>query len=146
MGNRYIGDRREPIATISLVPMIGVVFVLACLFLAANGAPTRTLRLAEQEAIFCTLGMEPPVRLELGIAPDGTAWERAERLSDAALEARVIELGLWPNKRLMLQPDPDLRYERIAEITALAHRAHIAEVSVTAPMRIAEFIAASTKR
>ena len=145
MENRYTGDRRDPIATISLVPMIGVVFVLACLFLAANGAPTRTLSLAEQTT-FCTLGMEPPERLELGIAPDGSAWERGERLSDAALEARLIELGLWPNKRLMVQPDPDLRYERVAEITALAHRAHIAEVSVTAPMRIADFIAASTKR
>ncbi len=83
MENRYTGDRREPIAAISLVPLVGVVFVLACLFLVANGAPTRTLSLAQQ-TIFCTLGMEPPEYLELGIAPDGAAWERGERLSEAA--------------------------------------------------------------
>ncbi len=46
----------------------------------------------------------------------------------------------------MLQPDPDLRYERVAQITALAHRAHIAEVGVAPPMRIADFVTASPPR
>ena len=144
MENRYTGDRRAPIATISLVPMVGVVLVLACLFLAANGAPARTLQLAQQ-TIFCTEGMEPPEYLELGIAPDGTIWERGEHLTEAALEARLVELGLWPNRRLILYPDPDLRYERVAEISALAHRAHIGEISVTKPVLIADFMVFSTR-
>lgn len=47
--------------------------------------------------------------------------------------------------RLILYPDPDLRYERVAEITALAHRAQIGEVSVTKPVRIADFMVFSTR-
>ena len=127
MSNRYIADRREPIAAISLVPMVGVVFVLACLFLAAN-APARSVPLTLPLPVGGGCGAGPNATLEIAVAADGSAQVDDRSLTDEALRDRLVEFGRTPFGELLFVPDPDVRHERIVELVAYAQDAGIDKI------------------
>lgn len=128
MKNKYTDDRREPFAAISLVPMVGVVFVLACLFLAA-GTPARTYSMSLPLPVLCSEGFMPPTVYEVAIDADGAAWVDGKRRSDAALEAELVGLTApLADIELRLMPSSDVQHERVIEIIAMAERARIEQI------------------
>ena len=128
MRKSYLDESRTPIASFSLAPMVGVVFVLACLFLAA-GAPARTLSVTLPPAMLCC-GCTVPDPLVVAVAADGSIAINDEKATEEALQARLIE---WANTRtspvVAFVVAPDVRHDRVLAVVAYAEQAHIRNIT-----------------
>lgn len=127
MRQTYVDAPREPIAKFSLAPMVGVVFVLACLFLAA-GAPARTYSMNLPPAMLCC-GCDVPQTVVVTVAADGSIAVDDDRSTDEALQARLIELSGKPNApSVTFVVAPEVRHDRVLALVGYAEQAHVPKI------------------
>ena len=116
--------------------MVGVVFVLACLFLAA-GAPARTYSMNLPPATLCCF-CDVPQTLVVAVAADGSISIDDDRSTDEALQARLIEWSGRPNApSVTFVVAPEVRHDRVLALIGYTEQAHVAKILFEAmPRRV----------
>ncbi|MCX7897722.1 MAG: biopolymer transporter ExbD [Rhodocyclaceae bacterium] len=119
--------KATPMAEINTTPLVDVMLVLLVIFiitapLFSQAVPVDLPRVASARLD------EKPRTIQIAIDRDGQLYLDGQRTAHDALAAHLASLGAQ-NPELHLRADREVRYERVAEVLALAQRHGIVKIA-----------------
>lgn len=123
-----------PMAEINTTPLVDVMLVLLVIFIVTAPLLTHGIRIDLPKAA-ATAAPEEPRTVVLAIDAEGRAYWNDEPVADPDLPRLMAEAaGTEPQPELHLRADQGTRYQRLAEIMAMARNAGLSRLGfVTEP-------------
>lgn len=128
------GDNRPPQSDINMVPLIDVMLVLLIVFMITAPLLTHSVKIDLPQAS-SEPTTEKPETVTLALDGSGRLFWNDQPLEDAALPERLARAAeATPQPELHLRADRDTRYQKLAEVMALAREAGIEKMGfITVP-------------
>lgn len=130
------GNRTAPMAEINTTPLVDVMLVLLIIFIITAPLLTHAVRIDLPEAS-STPNSEKPETVTLAIDADGKLFWNDQPIAEGDLEPRLAEAAARnPQPELHLRADKNTRYEKLAQVMAVAQRGGITKMGfVTVPLQ-----------
>lgn len=130
------GNRTAPMAEINTTPLVDVMLVLLIIFIITAPLLTHAVRIDLPEAS-STPNSEKPETVTLAIDADGKLFWNDQAIAEGDLEPRLAEAAARnPQPELHLRADKNTRYEKLAQVMAVAQRGGITKMGfVTVPLQ-----------
>ena len=125
----------QPMAEINMIPLVDIMLVLLVIFIITAPLFHQALPI-DLPQVEASPVEEEPHTLRLAIDGQGMLFLDEAEISLESLEAQLADLAqvAGPAPELQLRADRATRYERLAEVMAVAQRAGIARIAfVTDP-------------
>lgn len=117
----------EPMMEMNTTPLIDVMLVMIIMLIIT--IPPQTHRIAIDLPGEPVVQIVNPVRNVLAIEPGGAALWNGTAISDASLQATLVEVGRMDvAPELHFRPDSEARYERVDEVLAMTKRADVRKI------------------
>jgi biopolymer transport protein ExbD len=125
----------RPMAEINTTPLVDVMLVLLIIFMVTAPLFTHAVKVDLPRAR-STINQERPETIALSIDRDGKVfWNNAPVEDDALPERLARAATIEPPPELHLRADRESRYEKVAQVLALAHAAGIQRIGfITDPI------------
>lgn len=127
-----------PMAEINTTPLVDVMLVLLVIFIVTAPLLTHGIKIDLPKAA-ATAAPEEPRTVVLSIDAEGKAYWDDQPVPDAELPRRMAEAARTePQPELHLRADQGTRYQRLAEIMAMARNAGLSRLGFVTEPRAAE--------
>ncbi len=129
-------DTDEVMNEINMTPMVDVMLVLLIIFIITVPVLKHAVNI-ELPAASNVREVDKPETVQLTVDAQGGYFWNGEPVADAMLTSRLDALSqLKPPPALHIRGDKDVRYERIAQVMAMAQRAGVRRIGfVTEPVK-----------
>lgn len=130
MGHADISRRRhgDPLADMNVVPLVDVMLVLLVIFIVTAPLLTHAVKIDLPKAS-SSANIAKPEHIEFGIREDGSLFWSGEAVRLDQLPQRFAqEAQKLPQPELHIRADRHVRYEKVAQVMALAAKAGLVRI------------------
>jgi biopolymer transport protein ExbD len=127
----------EPMAAMNVVPLVDVMLVLLVIFIVTAPLLTHAVKIDLPKASSAA-NITKPEHIEFGIREDGILFWSGEQVTLEMLPPRfAAEAQKQPQPELHIRADRHVRYEKVAQVMALAAKAGLVRIGfVSEPERM----------
>ncbi len=128
MGQFDSGAQAAPMAEINTTPLVDVMLVLLIIFMICTPLMTQSVKINLPRAAGAAT-TEKPDAVQLAIDSSGAVSWNHEAVADDVLQQRLeVAAQQQPQPSLHLAADREVRYERVAQVMALAHEVGVQQL------------------
>lgn len=122
----FESDTAQPMSEINTTPLVDVMLVLLIIFMICAPLMTQSITVNLPKAVGASTE-EKSETINVSINAQGiVSWDETVLADDALLQQQLVQISVkQPQPELHLLADKDVRYERVAQVMALAREAGV---------------------